>query len=224
MGVERVSVAEALSHADTLEICCCPIRVLLPAQESMENKRHTSNRCYSTNIYIQNHWSTALKLLWKTARTQIVLSPETPWKLYNYIYLEDNTPYGAKYWWYNEAQNKNQKTPKTCNTVCYSVSNKQKPSTIPSRKCNNCIWASVVQLPAKISERHRKCQNWKIQIWARLVSGAHSWSAKKCPTMSPHQEATASSTSYSSEGSRNLPKGWSLRLGHGAVLAASKPI
>ena len=27
-----------------------------------------------------------------------------------------------------------------------SVSNKQKPSTINSRKCKNCIWASVVQL------------------------------------------------------------------------------
>ena len=25
------------------------------------------------------------------------------------------------------------------------------------QKCNNCIWASVVQLVAKISERHRKC-------------------------------------------------------------------
>ena len=32
------------------------------------------------------------------------------------------------------------------NTVRYSVSNKQKPSAIPSRKCNNCIWASAVQL------------------------------------------------------------------------------
>ena len=31
----------------------------------------------------------------------------------------------------------------------YSVSNNQKPSTIPSRECNNCIWASVVQLVAK---------------------------------------------------------------------------
>ena len=36
--------------------------------------------------------------------------------------------------------NKNQKSPKTRNTVRYSVSNKQKPSTIPSRECNNCIW------------------------------------------------------------------------------------
>ena len=38
-------------------------------------------------------------LLGKTARTQIMLSPQTPWTLYNYIYLEDNSAYGAKYWW-----------------------------------------------------------------------------------------------------------------------------
>ena len=42
-------------------------------------------------------------------------------------------------------------------SVCYSVSNKQKFSAIPSRKCNNCVWASVVQLVGKISERHLKC-------------------------------------------------------------------
>ena len=101
--------------------------------------------------------STALKLLGKTSQTQIVLSPDTPSTLFNYIYLEDNTAQGAKYWWDNGAQNKNQKTPKTWNTVRYPVSHKQKPRTIPSRKCNNCIWASVVQLVAKISERHRKC-------------------------------------------------------------------
>ena len=40
MGVESVSVAAALSHADTLEISChSPTRVLLPALESMESKR-----------------------------------------------------------------------------------------------------------------------------------------------------------------------------------------
>ena len=42
-------------------------------------------------------------------------------------------------------------------TQCFIQSNKQNPSTIPSGECNNCIWASVVQLVAKISERHRKC-------------------------------------------------------------------
>ena len=44
------------------------------------------------------------------------------------------------------------------------VSNKQKPSTIPSRECNNCIWATVVQLVAKISERHRKCKTEKFKF------------------------------------------------------------
>ena len=40
MGVESVSVAEALSHADTLKISChSPTRVLLPALESMESKK-----------------------------------------------------------------------------------------------------------------------------------------------------------------------------------------
>ena len=84
-----MSVTEALSHADSLEISSdSPTRVLLPAVESMESKRHTSYRSYSTNVYIQIHWRTALKLLGKTTRTQIVLSPETPWTLYNYIYLK----------------------------------------------------------------------------------------------------------------------------------------
>ena len=98
MGVESVSVVEALSHADTLEISChSPTRALLPTLESTESKRHTSYRSYSTNIYIQNHWSTALTLLGKTAQTQIILSPETPWTLYNYIYLKDHSAYCAKY-------------------------------------------------------------------------------------------------------------------------------
>ena len=42
MGIESVSVAEALSDADPLEFFChSPTRVLLPALESMESKRHT---------------------------------------------------------------------------------------------------------------------------------------------------------------------------------------
>ena len=42
--------------------------------------------------------------------------------------MEDNTAYGAKYWWHNWIHNKNQKTSKTWNTMRYSVSNKQKSS------------------------------------------------------------------------------------------------
>ena len=61
MSVENASVAEALSHADTLKIPChSPTRVLLPALESMVSKRHTSYRSCSTNVYIQNHQSTAI--------------------------------------------------------------------------------------------------------------------------------------------------------------------
>ena len=102
MGVESVSVVEAHSHAGTLEISChSPTRVLLPALQSTESKRNTSYRSYLMNVYIQNHWSTALKLPGNTTQTKIVLSPETPWTLYNYIYLEDYRAYGAKYWWQN---------------------------------------------------------------------------------------------------------------------------
>ena len=39
-----------------------------------------------------------LKLLGKTAQTQIVLSKEMLWTLYNFIYLEDNTAYGMAQW------------------------------------------------------------------------------------------------------------------------------
>ena len=140
-----------LSHADTREISGhSPTRKPWKAKDIQTIEA-------STNVYIQNHWSTALKLLGKIPQTQTVLSPETPWTLYNYISLEEHIAYGAKYWWHKEARNKNQKTSKTWNTVRYSESNKQKPSTIPSRECNHCIWASVVLLVAKISERHRKC-------------------------------------------------------------------
>ena len=52
---------------------------------------------------------------------------------------------------------KTRKHPRHGTPVRYSVSNKQKPSTIPSRECNNSISASVVQLVAELSERHRKC-------------------------------------------------------------------
>ena len=43
----------------------------------------------------------------KTARTKIILSPKTPWTLYNYIYLEDNIAYDFTYWFHNGAQNRN---------------------------------------------------------------------------------------------------------------------
>ena len=100
MGVKSVSVAGALSHTDTLEIFWHSLTRVLHDSSGIHRKQKTYklSKLYSTNVYIENRWNTALKLLENTARTQIVLSPETPGTLYNYIYLEDNTAYGAKYW------------------------------------------------------------------------------------------------------------------------------
>ena len=105
-----------------------------------EGKRHTSYKSSSTNVYIQKHWSTALKLLGKTAQTKIVLPPVTTWTLYNYTCLEVNVTYGAKYRWYNGAQNKNQWPPKSWNTVTETHHN------LPKKMQYNCVWASLAQL------------------------------------------------------------------------------
>ena len=151
MGVESVSVAEAHAHADTLEISChSPTRVLLPALESMESKRHTSYRSYSTNIYIQNHWSTALKLLRKTARTRIVLSPETLWTLNNYIYLKDNTAYGAKYWWHNGHTIKNRKYPRHGPQCVIQYPTNRNSAQSLQENAITVFYVSVVQLVAKM--------------------------------------------------------------------------
>ena len=85
---------------------------------------------------------------------------------------------------------------KTWNTVRYSVSNKHKSSTIPSRECNNCICMGLVCIT--------HCQNiWETSKVLKLknsnLSSTNFWSSftsQKCPTMSPHQEATAPSTSW----------------------------
>ena len=58
---------------------------------------------------------------------------------------------------HNGTQSKNQKPSKTGDTVCYSVPDKQKHRTIPSKRCNNCISTLVVQLVANTSKRHQKC-------------------------------------------------------------------
>ena len=100
----------------------------------------------------------------------------------------------------------------------------QIPSTIPSRKCNNCIWTLVVQLVAKISERHRKV----LKLKNSNLSPTNFWSlflmSQKWRTMSPHQESTASSTSSLIWGLKEFTEVGSPWLGHGAVLAASKPL
>ena len=64
----------------------------------------------------------------------------------------------------------------------------------------------------------------KIQIWAQQSSRAHSWWAKNAQPCHRIRKQQHPRSAHSSEGSRNLPKWWSPRLGHRAVLAASKPL
>ena len=110
-----------------------------------------------TNIYIQNYWRTAIKLLPGRLHELELFSLQRHRECYIniIIYISKITQHMVPN--IDGTQNKNQKAYKTWNTVCYSVPDKQKPGTIPSKKYNSCIWASVVQLVAKISERHRKC-------------------------------------------------------------------
>ena len=56
MGVKSIPVEEAPSHPDTLGLSYHSInRVLLLILESMEDKRYTIYRGYSTKVYKQNH-------------------------------------------------------------------------------------------------------------------------------------------------------------------------
>ena len=80
MGVESVSVAEAVSRAGTLKISChSPTRVLLPALESTGGKNIEAidaiQRTFAYKITEVQHLH---YIQGKAARTQIILSPETP--------------------------------------------------------------------------------------------------------------------------------------------------
>ena len=55
MSVESVPLAEALSHAVTLEVSCHSItRVLLQALESMEGKGHTSYQVIHERLHAKS--------------------------------------------------------------------------------------------------------------------------------------------------------------------------
>ena len=90
-------------------------------------------------IYIQNHCNTALKLLGKTARTQIILSPETPWMLYNYADFADNKAFAKNSNGTMGHKIETRKHQRLIAAVCYSVPNKQKPSIIPLKMQQLCL-------------------------------------------------------------------------------------
>ena len=159
MGVESVSVAGALSHADLLksllipllEYCC---QLWNPWKAKDIQAIEAIQRTFTYKITEEQHlnyWERLHELkLYSLQRCRERHIIKYIWKITQHMVPKIDGTIG---------HNKNQKTSKIWNTVRYSVSNKQKPSTIPSRDSNNCIWASVVQLVAEISERHRKCKN-----------------------------------------------------------------
>ena len=81
MGVKSVSV----THADILEISCHSLtRVLLPAPESMESKRYTSYRSYSTNVYVQITEVQLLNYYERRHNSNYTLSRDAVNDIYNY--------------------------------------------------------------------------------------------------------------------------------------------
>ena len=117
-----------------------------------------------TEVQHLNYWERPHKLK--------LYSPEKLWTLYNctqHMVPNIDGTMGHKI---------ETRKPPRHGTQCFiQYPKKQKPSTILLRKYNNCIWPSVVQLIAKISESSKVL---------KLPKG---------PTMSTHQEATESSTS-----------------------------
>ena len=103
-----------------------------------------------------------------------------------------HTPYGAKYWWHNGAQNKNQKRQWTQCVIQYPTNRNSTQSlqesaiTVFRPRLYNLLPKYVRDIESVKTEKFEfKLDNFFISF---LIS-------QKCHTMSPHQEATASSTS-----------------------------
>ena len=189
----------------------------------MESKRQTSCRSNSTNVYIQNHRSTVLKLLGKTARTQIILSPETPWTLYNYINLEDNTAYCAEYWWYTGTQNKTRKHPwhGTQGVIQYPT-NRNQAQSLKENSITVIVPWLYNSLPKYLRDIESvKTEKFKLELdqFLELISWAQNAQICHCSRKQQHLRPA-----NSSDGSRNLPRWRCPRLDHGAVLDGSKPL
>ena len=168
------------------------IRKLLSALESMEGKWYTSYRRYSTNVYKQNHWSATLKLLGKTEQTQIILNPDTTRTLYNciYIYLKDNTTYGAKYGWYNGAQNKTRSNPRHGTQCVIEYPTNKHPAQSPPENAVTVGSLLYNLLPEYLREIYNLNQKNSNLSSTNFINSFLM--SPKCPTVSPQQKATTS--------------------------------
>ena len=166
----------------------------------MGMKRHTGYWSYSTNVYIQNHWSRAPKLLGKTARTQILLFPETQRTLYDYIYLEDNTAYMVPS---NDCtmghKIKTGKHPRHGTQCVIQYPTKRNPAQSLQENARTLLGLRLYNSWQNIRETSKVFQTWA-RAWARkfkleLNKFLELLMSPKYPIMLTQQEATASSTS-----------------------------
>ena len=149
---------------------------------------------------------------------------ETPWMLYDNIHLEDNTTYCTKYWWNNGAHNKTRKHPRH-GTQCViqyptnrnlALSLQENAITVFGHRLCNSLAKYLRDLESV------KTEKFKFELHKFLETIPDE------PKMPNYVTASGSNSILDQHthlrGSRNLPKWWSPRLGHGAVLAASKPL
>ena len=148
--------------------------------------------------------------------------------LYNYIYLEDNTAYGAKYWWHHWAENKKTENTKDMeHSALFSLQQTETQHNPFKKMQQHNLILGCTNRCQNIWETSKvfKLKNWNIQIWARQVSGAHSWWAKNaqiCHRIRKQLHPRPARTHLRAQGIYQSGK-WPW-LGHGAVLAASKPL
>ena len=89
--------------------------------------------------------------------------------------------------------------------ACPTPSNKLSTKSFHWDTERGTIWDRKIQI--------YEIMRLKIQIRARQISGAHSWSAKNAQLCHRIRKQQHPRPAQSSEGSRNLPKLWSPRLG-----------
>ena len=160
MGVESVSVARALTHAYTFKISChSPILAYccqlwnpwkakdIQTIEAIQRSLHTKSLKYSTSL---NYWVRLHELkLYSIQRRRERYIIIYIWKITQHMVPNIDGTIGHPI-----KTRKHQRHGTQC-VIQYPTNTNR--AQFHSGKCNNCVWASIVQLVAKISERHRKC-------------------------------------------------------------------
>ena len=224
--VLRVFQSRKRSHMPLLKISChSPTRVLLPALENMESKGHTSYRSYQRTFTIRitevqhlNYWERLhehqLYFLQRLRERYIIIYI---WKITQHMVPNIDGTMGHKI--------KTRKHPRhgtQCVIQCPTNRNpaqslQQNSITVFGPRLHNSLPKYLRDIESVKTEKYN-LELDKFQKSSFLMS-------PKCPTICQHiRKEQHPRIANSSEGARNLPWWWTPRLGHEAVLAASKPL